>query len=394
MALKPFRVSQVNGYIKRIIQSDPILSNVSIIGEISNLKYHNSGHVYFTLKDEDSKLNCFLSFEALQSLHYELSDGMEITASGYLSVYERGGSYSLNVRDITLAGIGNLSIAFEKLKKKLEAEGIFDEKYKKQLPFFPKKIGIITSPTGAAVRDIIKIIKSKNTYADIVIYPCLVQGPDAAKDIAESIEAVNQKFPEIDILIIGRGGGSMEELWPFNEEAVARSIFKSAIPVISAVGHETDFTISDFVADRRAETPTAAAHLAVPDTFELENACRNLILSLKQGLSRRLEYAEIQVRMNDQKNLMEFLKNRLKYEELRLYHQKEKLDTLSPLAVMERGYSILTDEQGNFINKVSSVEIGSKIQLRLKSGRLDCTVDGKQDLKEMVSDGKKQQANL
>ncbi|WP_324824071.1 exodeoxyribonuclease VII large subunit [Sinanaerobacter sp. ZZT-01] len=386
MALKPFRVSQVNGYIKRILQSDPILGNVSVIGEISNLKYHSSGHVYFTLKDENSKLNCFYAADYLKNLHYELSDGMEVTATGYLSVYERGGSYSLNVKDITLSGIGNLSIAFEKLKKKLEAEGIFDVKYKKKLPFFPKKIGIITSSTGAAVQDIIKIIKSKNNYVDIIVYPCLVQGPEAAKDISKSIEIVNQRFPELDVLILGRGGGSMEELWPFNEEVVARSIFSSTIPIISAVGHETDFTISDFVADYRAETPTAAAHMSVPNTFELQEICQDYILHIKQSLSQRIQYSTMQIQMHDKQKLSDSLQNRLQYEKMRLQQQKEKLDALNPLSIMERGYGILTDENGNLINMISQINPGNKIFLRLKDGRLHCTVDEKYDMdEEMIS---------
>lgn len=385
MALKPVSVSQVNGYIKRILQSDPILGNVSVIGEISNLKYHSSGHVYFTLKDANSKLNCFLAAEYLRNLRYELSDGMEITAHGYLSVYERGGSYSLNVKDISLSGIGNLSIAFEQLKKKLEAEGLFDTKYKKSLPFFPKKIGVMTSPTGAAVRDIIKIIKSKNNYVNILVYPCLVQGPEAAKDISEGIKNINQKFPDLDVLIIGRGGGSLEELWPFNEEIVARSIFSSVIPIISAVGHETDFTISDFVADFRAETPTAAAQLAVPNTFELQSLCQDFLSSIKHGLSRRLEYDAMRVYMHDKQKLFESFQNRLQYETLRLQQQKEKLEALNPLSIMERGYGILTDEKGNLLNKISQIDLGDQLFVRIKDGRLHCTVDEKHCLdREMI----------
>ena len=260
MAIKPVKVSQLNGYIKRILQTDPLLGNVSVIGEISNLKFHGSGHVYFSMKDEGSRLNCFLPADRAQNLRYELSEGMEITASGYIYLYERGGSYSLNIRDIEVAGLGNLSIAFEKLKAKLEAEGLFDKEHKKEIPFFPEKIAVVTSETGAAVRDILKIIKSRNNYVDVLIYPVLVQGPSAAGEIAHAIADINEKWPDIDTIITGRGGGAMEELWAFNEEIVARSIYASKIPVISAVGHETDFTIADFVADRRAETPTAAAH--------------------------------------------------------------------------------------------------------------------------------------
>ena len=232
MAIKPVSVSQLNGYIKRILQTDPLLGNVSVTGEISNLKFHGSGHVYFSMKDAASKLSCFLPAQRASSLRYELSEGMEITASGYIYLYERGGSYSLNIKDIEVAGIGNLSIAFEKLKEKLDKEGIFDPALKKPIPFFPEKIAVITSETGAAIRDILKIIKTKNNYVDILIYPVLVQGPEAAGQIAEAIYDVNRRRPETDTIITGRGGGAMEELWAFNEEIVARSIYESKIPVI------------------------------------------------------------------------------------------------------------------------------------------------------------------
>ncbi|MBR6499939.1 MAG: exodeoxyribonuclease VII large subunit, partial [Firmicutes bacterium] len=252
MGLKPVSVSRLNAYIKRILQSDPILGNVSVIGEISNLKYHSTGHVYFTLKDEDSKISCFLSSEQRRHLRYELDNGMEITATGYIYLYERGGSYSLNVNNIEISGLGDLQIAFQQLKEKLQKEGLFDSKYKKPLPAFPKRIAVVTSATGAAVRDVISIISGRTQMTDILVCPCLVQGPEAARDIARTIEAVNAQCPDVDVMIVGRGGGSMEELWAFNEEIVARAIFLSKIPVISAVGHETDFTIADFVADRRA----------------------------------------------------------------------------------------------------------------------------------------------
>lgn len=385
MALKPVSVSQVNGYIKRILQSDPILGNVSVIGEISNLKYHGSGHVYFTLKDANSKLNCFFAADYLRHLRYELTNGMEVTASGYISVYERGGTYSLNVKDILVSGIGNLSIAFEQMKKKLEAEGLFDLKYKKELPFFPQKIVVMTSATGAAVRDVIKIIRAKNNFVDVLVYPCLVQGPEAANDIVQGISQVNERFPDADAIILGRGGGSMEELWPFNEEIVARSIFSSHIPIISAVGHETDFTISDFVADKRAETPTAAAQMAVPNTGDLNSVCQKFFLSIKQSFSHRLTYVSMQVNMVDKEKLLDSLKNRLLFETLRMQRQKEKLEALNPLAVLQRGYGIVTDEQGNLLNGIDGVECGSKLLVQLKDGSLDCNVINKHCLnKEMI----------
>ena len=259
MGLKPIRVGQLNNYIGRVLKTDPILGNVSVIGEISNLKFHGSGHVYFSLKDEASKVNCFLAASNLERISCPMEEGMEIIASGYISVYERGGYYSLNIRDIEVNGEGQLAIQFEKLKAKLEKEGLFAAENKKLLPAFPSKIAVVTSETGAAVRDIIRTIKNKNDYVDILVYPVLVQGPAAAKDIADAITDINENYRDIDVIIKGRGGGSMEELWAFNEEMVARSIFASEIPVISAVGHETDFTISDFTADFRAATPTRAS---------------------------------------------------------------------------------------------------------------------------------------
>ncbi|MDD4122248.1 MAG: exodeoxyribonuclease VII large subunit, partial [Eubacteriales bacterium] len=313
MAIKPVRVSQLNSYIKRVLQSDPLLGNVSVVGEISNLKYHGSGHIYFTLKDETSKISCFLPADAIKNIRYELSDGMEIIAVGYIYLYERGGSYSLNVRDITIEGFGNLSAAFDKLKEKLAKEGLFDEKYKKPITLFPRKVAVITSETGAAVRDIVKIIKNRNNIVDVLIYPCLVQGPGAAAEISDAINSVNQLFPEVDTIIVGRGGGSMEELWAFNEEIVARSIFVSKIPVISAVGHETDFTISDFVADKRAETPTAAAQIAVPDIKALKEYIENEKDDLIHTIKRLVKYMELKVAGHSIEILTTNLNQRLSY---------------------------------------------------------------------------------
>ena len=224
MAAKPVSVSQLNSYIKRILQTDPILGNVSVTGEISNLKFHNSGHVYFSLKDESSRIDCFLPAGNLYSLDFQMKEGMEVTAYGYVYLYEKGGRYSLNVRTMDNAGQGELAIAFEKLKKKLENEGLFDRSHKKEIPSFPEKIAVVTSPVGAAVRDILKIIRSRNTYVDVLIYPVIVQGPKAAGEIAEAIDDINISYPDVDVIITGRGGGSMEELMAFNDEGVARSI--------------------------------------------------------------------------------------------------------------------------------------------------------------------------
>ena len=237
MGLKPVTVSQLNSYIKRILQTDPILGNVSVRGEVSNLKFHGSGHVYFSLKDEKSRINCFLPSDRAVQIGRALQEGMEIIASGYIYLYERGGSYSLNVTDLEKAGQGELAIAFEKLKQKLAKEGLFDQEHKKLIPAFPHKVAIVTSETGAAVRDILKIIQKKNNCVDVLVYPVLVQGPGAPQQIADAIRDLSENYPDVDTIITGRGGGSMEELWAFNEEIVARSIYESKIPVISAVGH-------------------------------------------------------------------------------------------------------------------------------------------------------------
>lgn len=396
MAIKPIKVSQLNGYIKRVLQSDPLLGNVSVIGEISNLKYHGSGHIYFTLKDETSKISCFLPSEYRQDLRYELSDGAEIVATGYIYLYERGGTYSLNVREISIEGIGNLQAAFERLKDKLSKEGLFDDKYKKPIPFFPRKIAVITSETGAAVRDIIKIIKSRNNIVDVLVYPCLVQGPGAAAEIANAIEEVNRLFPETDTIIVGRGGGSLEELWAFNEEVVARSIFASRIPVISAVGHETDFTIADFVADRRAETPTAAAQMAVPDITALKEYVTKQKDSMIHTMEHIIRYLELRVSANStaaliagmnhrllfyamkaetlQKEMAGSLKERLGEWSARAEKLKAGLDALNPKNIMDRGYAAILDGQGRLAGSVSRFEAGGKLTAVMKDGEIDCDI--------------------
>lgn len=396
MAVKPVSVTQLNGYIKRILQTDPLLGNVSVTGEISNLKFHSSGHVYFSLKDEKSKLSCFLAGDKLKDIHYDLSDGMEITASGYIYLYERGGSYSLNIRDIEVKGVGDLSIAFEKLKEKLLKEGLFDEDNKKELPFFPEKIAVITSETGAAVRDILKIIKNKNDYIDILIYPVLVQGPAAAGEIAEAIAQVNEQFPEVDVMIVGRGGGSMEELWAFNEEIVARSIAASEIPVISAVGHETDFTISDFAADKRAETPTAAAEMAVPNTSELRSYLNQVKDGIIQAVQTSVKYKEMQLQGLQLETFRRDLESKIVYEQMRIENLKTEnqnrveglvedfskviqthkitLESLNPKNIMQRGYGAILNKDRKFVGSIEKLKKGDPLTLVMEDGTADCQV--------------------
>ncbi len=375
MALKPVRVSQLNSYIKRILQNDPILGNVSVIGEISNLKFHSTGHVYFSLKDENSRINCFLAAGNLPRLSFHPEEGMEVVAGGYIYLYERGGSYSINIRDMEPVGQGDLAASFEKLKNKLQQEGLFDSDHKKELPFFPHKIAVVTSPTGAAVRDILKIIKQKNNYVDILIYPVLVQGPEAAGEIAAAIDDLNVNHGDVDVIITGRGGGSAEELWAFNEEIVARSIYASEIPIISAVGHETDFTIADFVADLRAETPTAAAERAAPDTDALRDHLTEIRREMKRNVRMVAEDRRIRLEMLNPESFGRDLQNRVVMDQMKTenlmnsmkeqlrdkmngYHHrlavlKEILDGADPKAILKKGYSVVTDEQGNIIRDAS-----------------------------------------
>ena len=379
MALRPVSVTQLNEYIARVLQTDPLLGNIAVTGEISNLKYHSSGHIYFSMIDEKSKINSFLPASYAENLKYHLGDGIKVTVRGYINVFKKGGTYTLFIRELEISGEGDLAAAFLLLKEKLEKEGLFDPSHKKAIPAFPRKIGVITSETGAAVRDILKIIKTRTNSVHVTIFPVLVQGDGAARDIAEMIDFVNERYDgEIDTLIVGRGGGSMEDLWAFNEEIVARAIYRSRIPVISAVGHEIDFTISDFVADRRAETPTAAAEMAVPDSQKLQE--------------RLIWYKE---------NLLSQLKNKVKYERLRtdscradmtaclnrriqdLRHAAEKyhliLEENKPQRILEKGYGILAEAEGEVVTSVYQVRSGSRYRLTLADGSVTFLIS---DVKE------------
>lgn len=397
MAMKPISVSQLNNYIKRTLQTDPLLGNVSVTGEISNLKFHDSGHVYFSLKDESSRINCFIASENLMTLGCMPSEGMEVVIGGYIYLYMRGGSYSLNVRTMEESGQGELAAAFEKLKRKLEAEGLFDKERKREIPLFPGKIALVTSPTGAAVRDMIKIITGKNDFVDILICPVLVQGPNAAGEIAAAIDDLNKNHPDVDVIIAGRGGGSMEELWAFNEEIVARSIYASHIPVISAVGHEIDFTISDFVADMRAETPTAAAERAAPDTGgirgqleTMEQEMKNRLTAITREKRRLLEALDPEVfgrnlksriafdRLNAD-NIMSDAESRMRSTLTTLRHRTqlagEAVESSSPKAIMDRGYSIVTDEDGKVVKNADALADRQLINIEAAKGRATARVE-------------------
>ena len=367
MALKPITVTQLNHYISRVLTTDPLLGNLTVTGEISNLKYHSSGHLYFSIGDENSKINCFFPAQYARGLHYELGDGLAVIIHGYLNVYKKGGTYTLFVRSIEIAGEGNLAMAFQMLKEKLDAEGLFDPAHKKPIPRFPRRIGIVTSNTGAAVRDIIKIIESRTSLTDMIVFPVLVQGSEAAADIAATIDMINRDFDDIDTLIVGRGGGSMEDLWAFNEEIVARAIYRSRIPVISAVGHEIDFTIADFVADRRAETPTAAAEMAVPNIRELMQRAESWQNSLMADLKKKVSYADLRAEklFAEMRHVLQGRVNAYRYE---LESCRLLLDENHPYRVLRKGYAVLEDAAGRNLASISDLRDGQSYRLKLKDG--------------------------
>ncbi|MDW7740175.1 MAG: exodeoxyribonuclease VII large subunit [Bacillota bacterium] len=390
------KVSEINRYLKNLIQGDPRLRDVWISGELSNFKHHRSGHMYFTVKDAVSSLRCVFFRRENSLCSFKPEDGMEVILHGNIGVYEPDGVYQLYVAEMEPAGLGSLFIAFEKLKKRLAEEGLFREDHKKELPRIPKKIGVITSPTGAALQDILAILQKRLPTVGVVVVESLVQGAGAARDIVRAFDIL-QKTKDIDLIILARGGGSLEDLWPFNEEIVARAIYSSGIPVISAVGHETDFTISDFAADFRAPTPTAAATAAVPDRRELLESLDNLrdraLITLQRRLQQEKQLLDYTVgerffripverlRISREK-LGQFIE-KLPKEMIRLLQIKgmqlsnllDKLESYSPFGVMDRGYSFCRDEKGKIIRSVHELEIGELIQLTFRDGRAECRTE-------------------
>ena len=384
-------VSQINAYVKKILDHNIILNNVWVKGEISNFKHHYSGHIYITLKDEGGLLKAVMFRSAASTLAFEPSDGMKVRARGRVSVYEAGGSYQLYIEEMIPEGVGELYIAYEQLKKQLEEEGLFDSRYKKPIPEYPKAVGVVTASTGAAVRDIINVITRRYPLSEIILYPAKVQGKGAAESVVKAIEYFNAT-KEVDTLIVGRGGGSIEDLWAFNEEITARAIFKSEIPIISAVGHETDFTIADFVADLRAPTPSAAAEIAVPSALELksrimagQSRIQNNILGRIEGgrlLLNRFKMRTPKDRIDEYNlrvdSLVRSMENSVKMKTLALRRsfaaEAAKLDALSPLQTLSRGYSIPTKEDGTVIRSAKEMKSGDEFVLRLKDGQTDCIV--------------------
>ncbi len=373
MALKPVTVTQLNEYISRVLGTDPLLSNISVTGEISNLKFHSSGHVYFSMIDQSSKVNCFLPASCFRNLAYTRGDGLNVTVRGYINVYKKGGAYTLFIRELEVAGEGDLSTAFELLKKKLQEEGLFDPSFKKKIPAFPKKIGILTSKTGAAVRDMVKIIQSRTKAVDVIIFPVPVQGTGAAAQMADMLDHVNENFYDIDTLIIGRGGGSAEDLWPFNEEVLARAIFRSRIPVISAVGHEIDFSISDFVADLRAETPTAAAEKAVPDDSQIIRSLDTYRSQLNSALKNKVMYHRMSLKSCIQ-DMRSVLIRRIDRSEHEIKQNLITLEENNPSNILSKGYTFMEGPDGKVVASASEMEEGGRYRIYFRDGTVEVTV--------------------
>ncbi len=389
-------VSQLTNYIKRMFSYDNLLSNVYVTGEISNFKLHSSGHMYFTLKDQQSVIKCVMFKTQNRRLRFMPEDGLKVTVRGYVSVYEAGGSYQLYPESMQPDGLGDLYLAFEQLKQKLEAEGLFNPVHKKKLPFPPRSIGVITSPTGAVIQDIMNVLFRRYPNIPLKIFPVMVQGQDAGRQISKALDILNETSA-VDVVILARGGGSLEELWPFNEEVVARSIFKSKIPVISAIGHETDFSISDFVADVRAPTPSAAAELVVPEKEALQKHIMDLRLRLKRAMTGRIHNERRALshlskspvlrnpldRVNQLRLDLELFNKHMENAMVRKLETAKsslsvvcaKMDALSPLRVLSRGYSITQNSEKEIIKSISQVMPGEILEITITDGTLMCLVD-------------------
>lgn len=400
MAQTILSITQLNEYIRGRMDADPMLAQVAVRGEISNYKLYPSGHHYFTLKDEASALKCVMFKGNALRLRFRPENGMKIIAVGRVSVFPRDGAYQLYCTALAMDGVGDLYAAFEQLKKKLAAQGLFDQAHKKPLPRYPGTIGIVTSSAGAAVHDMLRILRKRYPLSRVRLLPVRVQGAEAPGEIAAAIAYAN-RYKLADLLIVGRGGGSIEDLWAFNDERVAYAIYESEIPVISAVGHEPDVTISDFVADLRAATPSNAAELAVPDQDALRQSMDSMSAAMAASLNRQLRAARQHLDALSQspalrsptgyieqrgKNL-ELLKNRLVAAQngnlTRMNHRYiaavSKLDAMSPLKVLTRGYSMAQTERGEVLRSVHQVELGQRIRVSLSDGSLSATVMGKKE---------------
>ncbi|MBR2370699.1 MAG: exodeoxyribonuclease VII large subunit [Clostridia bacterium] len=389
-------VSQLNDYVTRLLDTDELLRSVYVRGEISNFKYYSSGHLYFSLKDSDGVVSSVMFRSYAQRLTFSLKDGMKVVARGRVSLYGKSGQYQLYVDDIIPDGVGALHLAYEQLKQRLYASGYFDQAHKKALPKYPGRIGIVTSPSGAAVRDMINVLGRRFPLAEIVIYPSQVQGNGAAKQISDGISYFNDT-QSVDVIIIGRGGGSIEDLWEFNSEYLAKTIYSCTIPIISAVGHETDFTISDFVSDVRAPTPSAAAELAVPDFREIQAQLDSLKIGMRSTLQRHFDLLRSKIKLlsegrgmnllvhsmnarritidNFSARLGNAIASTLDRKRISLKASVDKLNALNPLSVMSRGFATVTDKKsGDRIMSATALQKGALINVTFKDGNIGAIV--------------------
>jgi len=395
MAGSVYTVWQVNSYIKNMFSQDYLLSSISVKGEVSNCKYHSSGHIYFTLKDKQSVISCVMFAGNRRGLSFSLQEGMQIVVTGKVDTYERDGKYQLYAQKITQDGLGELYERFARLKAELEEQGLFAAEYKQPIPKHCRKLGVVTAKTGAAVRDIISVAKSRDPYIQIVLYPAIVQGEAAAPSIVRGIQALEEYG--VDTIIVGRGGGSIEDLWAFNEEIVAQAIFDCSIPIISAVGHETDTTIADYVADMRAETPSAAAAMATMDVHRIDDLlsmyeadltrniehkisiCRMKISSYLANMGRLSPRSKIQDRrfytMQAESRMQEAMRRIIENRRNKLALLAGALNGVSPLEKLSQGYSFTEDENGRCVNDISMVKAGDKIRVHVRTGSIDARVE-------------------
>ena len=400
-------VSEVNEYVRQLLQNEPALRKVRLRGEISNFKRHSSGHWYFTLKDERCRIAAVMFRQNAMRMSIRPMDGMSVIVSGQVGLYSEGGSYQITCDSMRPDGVGTLYQQFEALKNRLAAEGLFDEEHKRRLPYRPKKIAVVTSETGAVLHDICMVSRARDPGVPLVLVPVQVQGAGAAESIAQGIRRA-AKIPEVEVVIVGRGGGSMEDLWAFNEESVARAIFASELPVISAVGHETDFTIADFVSDLRAPTPSAAAELATTRLADKKEDARALAERLERNLQailtvskRRLEFLKERPVLKRPLELMQKKERMLAEQERLLYKEtagqlqrlsrgllaaEGRLAAVSPFSVMNRGYAMLMDERGTPLTTAQAAAIGQAVRIRMKDGILQAEVTGK----AVFADGEKE----
>ena len=402
MAMQPVSVTQLTQYIKLLLDKDEILSQVCVRGELSNYKAHSSGHQYFTLKDEGAVISCVMFRSDAMKMRFRPESGMKVILYGRVSLFPKSGQYQIYVTAMQPDGVGALAVAYEQLKRRLHEEGLFDPAHKQLLPHYPHRVALITSPTGAAVRDMTRILGRRWPMAEVLVCPVRVQGEGAAEEIAQMLDYVD-KHQLADVIITGRGGGSLEDLWAFNEEIVARAIYRCTIPVISAVGHEPDVTISDYVADVRAATPSNAAEIAVQDEAAIRSALRQLQLRLEQAEGRKLTHLRQRLDALAQKPVMkrpeaylqqqelqlEMLRQRLEHagtgvvqkNALRFQRAAAKLDALSPLKVLSRGYAMVTREDA-VVRSVTQLEPGDPVAVALSDGTVQCTVDAVQRRKQ------------